>query len=63
MDEKTIKTLAMAVGIFSIAVAANVMANSIYTHTKLGTDKKTAMISSVIGVGTVFILLKYTKSS
>jgi hypothetical protein len=56
-----IKTLLAAAGIFTIAVSANVVAKSLYTNTKLGTDKKILIASGVIGIGATFLMVKWLK--
>jgi hypothetical protein len=60
MDEKTIKIIAIAGGVFIIAASANIAANALYTHTKIGVDKKVLALSTIVGVGIGYALAKYT---
>jgi hypothetical protein len=58
---QNVKFALTAVGVFAIAVSANVVAKSIYTNTKLGTDKKALLICSVIGLTASFLIVKSLK--
>jgi hypothetical protein len=50
-----------AAGVFVIAVSANVVAESLYTNSKIGTDKRTFLIGAALGVGVTFALAKFMK--
>jgi hypothetical protein len=50
-----------AAGIFTIVVSANVVAESLYTNSKIGSDKKALLIGSALGIGAAFALAKFMK--
>jgi hypothetical protein len=50
-----------AAGVFVISVSANVVAESLYTNSKIGTDKKILLIGTALGVGTAFAIAKFMK--
>lgn len=56
-----VKLALTAVGVLAIAVSANIVAKSIYTNTKLGTDKKALLISGAVGVLATIFVVKYAK--
>jgi hypothetical protein len=58
---QNLKLALTAVGVFTIAISADVVSKSIYTNVKIGTDKKPLIIASVIGLGTAFLMAKMWK--
>lgn len=50
-----------AAGVFVIAVSANVVAESLYTNSKIGADKRTLLIGAALGIGAAFALAKFMK--
>ncbi|MDD4970771.1 MAG: hypothetical protein PHT07_15195 [Paludibacter sp.] len=50
-----------AAGVFVIVVSANVVAESMYTNSKIGSDKKIFLAGTIIGVGAAFALAKFMK--
>jgi hypothetical protein len=56
-----VKLALTAVGVFAVVVSANIVAKSLYTNTKLGTDKKAFMVYTAIGLTATFLLLKTAK--
>ena len=57
-----IKLALTAVGVFAVVVSADIVAKSIYTNTKLGTDKKTLIIAGVVGIGSIVLMSKLLKT-
>lgn len=59
MDAKTLKILngIMIAGlVFGVTVSSSIVANAIYTKSKLGVDKKPLVIASVIGIGLAYAI-------
>jgi hypothetical protein len=50
-----------AAGVFVIAVSANIVAESLYTNSRIGSDKKTLLIGSAVGIASAFALAKFMK--
>jgi hypothetical protein len=57
-----IKLALTAVGVFAVVVSADVVSKSLYTNVKLGVDKKTLIIASIVGVGSIFLMSKMLKT-
>lgn len=58
-DVKMILTVAFDIVVLASAVA---LGNAIYTHTKIGTDKKAMFIALGVGVASGYILTKFLKN-
>jgi hypothetical protein len=58
---ETAKIVLLSAAGFAILTAANVASQAIYTHSKIGVDKKGLAISAAIGIGVSYALMKYYK--
>ena len=58
---ETAKIVLLSAGAFAILTAANVASQSIYTHSKIGIDRKGLLISAAVGIGVSYALMKYYK--
>lgn len=63
MNAKEIaKLLGLSIAAYGILVAANVTAETIYTNSKVGLDKKMLLKAGLAGVGlTVLLMIIYKK--
>lgn len=56
-----VKILLAAGSVFVALVAANMVAESLYTNSKIGTDKKVLIIGTVAGIAAVWGVTKIMK--
>lgn len=58
-DVKIVLSVALDIAILASAVA---LGNAIYTHTKIGTDRKAMFIALGVGVASGYVLTKFIKN-
>jgi hypothetical protein len=62
MDSMT-KKIVVATGIIVVAVSTHIVANALYTNTKIGVHKKAVIVAGGIGIISTFALLSIIKKS
>ena len=55
------KNLLLSVGALVVLVSANVIAQSIYSKNKIGTDKQSLLAAGTIGTITLYVLMSQAK--
>ena len=58
---ETKKAIMLGIGLLTIAVTGNIIANALYTRTKIDVDWKKIAIAGGIGLGVGFSVMKFIK--